>query len=275
MITWHNFTKGNYRTTCPACGRGKRDKTMGITIEGSNGVAHCFRCEYVETFHGHHNTIRRVPHLAPGNVSPLAAKLETLSDYGHALWAACAPLAGTVAEQYLGHRRCVVPPGDLLFHPNLPHKPSGTSGPALVALITDASTGIPLSLHRTWITPTGKADLHPPRMLLGGHRKKGGVIRLWPDEYMTHGVAVTEGIETGLSLAHAYQPVWACIDAGNLAALPVLPGVGCLLIGADNDVAGQTAARTCAERWSAAGVAVRITQQSANDLNDELLEVAQ
>lgn len=272
MIDWHDFTEGEHRTVCPACGRSKRDKTLGITMEGGNGVAHCFRCNYVETHREDLSEVRRAPALArPATES---GKHETLSDYGRALWAACVPLPGTVGEQYLLHRHCVIPPGDLRFHPNLPHKPSGTGGPALVALVTDAATGEPLTLHRTWITPTGKADLDPPRMLLGNHRKQGGVIRLWPDEYVTHGLAIAEGTETALSLAHAYQPVWACIDAGNLAALPVLPGIECLVIAADNDPAGLTASHTCAARWAAAGVDVRITQQAANDLNDELLGVA-
>lgn len=277
MIHWRDIPDGKHRTSCPACGRERRsDKTLGVTVDHTGaGVAHCFRCNYVETHrpdrHGHRQPARR----APAPVTPTSGKHETLSDYGRSLWAACVPLAGTVGEQYLLHRRAVVPPGDLRFHPNLPHKPSGTSGPALVGLVTDAVSGDPLTLHRTWITPTGKADLDPPRMLLGGHRKQGGVIRLWPDEYVTHGLAIAEGIETALSLAHAFQPVWACIDAGNLATLPVLAGVEVLVIAADNDPAGLTGAHTCAARWTAAGVDVRVTQQAANDLNDELLEVAQ
>lgn len=270
MIAWHDFPNGEHRTACPACGRGKRDKTLGITIEAGKGVAHCFRCSYTETLRDDSSAIRR----APAVVKPSQAKHETLSDYGRALWASCVPLPGTMGEQYLMHRRCVVPPGDLRFHPNLPHKPSDTTGPALVGLVSDAKTGAPLTLHRTWITPTGKADLDPPRMLLGNHRKQGGVIRLWPDEYVTHGLAIAEGIETALSLAHAFQPVWACIDAGNLAEMPVLAGVESLVIGADNDDAGQAAAHACASRWSAAGAAVRVTRQAANDLNDALCEVA-
>lgn len=268
MIHWNDFSEGDHRTACPACGRGKRDKTLGITIKDGKGVAHCFRCSFTETFRDDCSAIRRAS--VPVKTTP--DKHETLSDFGRALWEACVTLPGTIGERYLAHRRCVVPPGDLRFHPNLPHKPSGTSGPALVALVTDAISGTPLTLHRTWITPTGKADLDPPRMLLGGHRKQGGVIRLWSDEYLTHGLAVAEGIETALSLAHAYQPVWGCIDAGNLAALPVLPGVESLVIAADNDPAGLTAAHTCAERWTAAGADVRITQQEANDLNAVLCE---
>ena len=42
---------GNHRISCPACGRGDRDKTLGVTVEHSGkGVAHCFRCAFTEAF---------------------------------------------------------------------------------------------------------------------------------------------------------------------------------------------------------------------------------
>jgi hypothetical protein len=144
-----------------------------------------------------------------------------------------------------------------------------------VALITDTLTREPLSLHKTWVLADGrKAELDSPRLLLAGHRKQGGVIRLWPDEAVTTGLGVAEGIESALSLAWAFVPVWACIDAGNLAALPVLDGIEALTIAADNDTAGQAAAQTCATRWAAAGRAVWVTRQRDNDLNDLVQGVA-
>ncbi|MFM0192136.1 toprim domain-containing protein [Paraburkholderia strydomiana] len=202
-------------------------------------------------------------------------KRERLSEYGYELWAECEPLSG-VALAYLEARRCRIPPddGDLRWHASLKH-PSGYVGPCLVGSITDAATGEAMSLHRTWIKSNGrKADLDPPRLLLSGHRMKGGVIRLWPDEGVTAGLGIAEGIETALSLAWGYAPVWACIDAGNLAAFPVLPGIESLLIGADNDPARTAAARECALRWVNAGADAYVTRQAANDLNDVLAEGA-
>jgi putative DNA primase/helicase len=199
---------------------------------------------------------------------------ETLSDYGHDLWVASKPLSG-VALDYLKARHCRIPPadGDVRWHASVKH-PTGYVGAALVALITDVRTGEPLSLHRTWITPTGKADIDPPRLLLAGHRKQGGVIRLWPDESVTHGLGVAEGIESALSLAWAYEPTWSVIDAGNMAAFPVLHGIEVLTIAADNDAAGQKAADECAQRWANAGREVFITTQKQNDLNDAVQEGA-
>jgi hypothetical protein len=56
---------------------------------------------------------------------------------------------GTVAADYLAARRCALPhpEGDLRWHPEVRH-PSGHVGPALLALVTDAVTCEPLTLHR-------------------------------------------------------------------------------------------------------------------------------
>jgi hypothetical protein len=276
MIAWTAYDTGNHRISCPACGRSERDKTLGMNIEADGkGVAHCFRCNFTESYRperGAHLTTPSKPRIKDAAPS---VKHDTLSDYGRDLWDASKPLSG-VALDYLAARHCRIPPadGDLRWHPSLKH-PTGYVGPALVARITDAVTRRPLSLHRTWIRADGrKADVEPPRLLLAGHRKQGGVIRLWPDESVTHGLGVAEGIESALSLAWAYEPTWSVIDAGNLAALPVLHGIEVLTIAADNDVAGQNAADECAQRWADAGCEAFITTQKQNDLNDAIQEGA-
>jgi putative DNA primase/helicase len=195
-----------------------------------------------------------------------------LSKYAQELWAECLELEG-VALAYLKARQCVIPPADghLRCHLKLKHWPSGTTGPALVALVTDAVTGEPMSLHRTWVQADGrKAQIDPARMNLKDHNKAGGVVRLWPDEDVTACLGVAEGIETTLSLAHAYTPVWSLLDAGNLAAMPVLEGIQSLLIAADNDAPGIAAAKSCATRWARHGREVRIVRPEApeSDLND-------
>jgi hypothetical protein len=196
-----------------------------------------------------------------------------LADWVAALWRETVPLVGTVGEQYLRARGCVIPPADsdLRFHPELRH-PSGYRGPTLMALVTDARDCRPMSVHRTWIRPDGrKPDINLTRLLVAGHPKAGGVIRLWPNEAVTLGLCVAEGIETALAAAHAFTPVWACIDAGNLAAFAVLDGIEALTICADHDDAGMCAARACARRWAAAGCEVRIVMSDTpgHDMADE------
>lgn len=213
---------------------------------------------------------RPVP--APRVVAPEPEQHQLLSPYGLRLWASSLSLAGTIGARYLAARGCVLPPedGDLRFLPAHKHPLGEHVGPALLALVTDIETREPISLHQTWIRPDGTKpdDLPgPARLLLGRHRKAGGVIRLWPDEAVTHGLGVGEGIESCLSLAHAFTPVWSLIDAGNLAALPVLPGIEALAIAQDNDPAGRRSAQALAERWAAAGAEVAIVA-AANDGDD-------
>lgn len=52
-IDWSVYPPGDHRIKCPSCGRpGPSDKTMGITVDSDgSGVAHCFRCEFVESHH--------------------------------------------------------------------------------------------------------------------------------------------------------------------------------------------------------------------------------
>jgi len=271
MIEWTTFETGNHRCTCPACGRKASDKTMGVTVDsGGSGVAHCFRCNLVEN----HRPDVGVYHRPgkPINRPVQAAKHDGLSEYGQDVWRACKPLSG-VCLDYLKYRHCAIPPadGDLRYHPALKH-PSGYTGPCLVALITDVHTQAPLSLHRTWITATGKADVDPPRLLLKDHSIKNGVIRLWPDDHVGSLLGIAEGLETALSLAHAPLCVWATVDAGHLSKFPVIAGINDLVIAQDQDLAGIAAASACARRWAAAGRSVRVTRQTANDLNDSLAE---
>lgn len=263
---------GEHRLTCPSCGRSPKDRTFGVTVEpGGAAVGHCFRCEHVESYRPDCMSMHR-----PGTAinRPVAApKRETLSKYGLDLFAACTGLRGTAGGEYLLARGCVIPPvdGDLRFHPALKHPASDQIGPALVALVTHAVTRVPRTLHRTWIRADGrKADCDRPRMLLGGHEKEYGLIRLWPDETVTTGLGIAEGIETALSLAHAFTPVWSCIDAGNLAAFPLLEGIEALTVSADNDADGKgiASANACADRWAEAGREVRVVLPQVNDLND-------
>ena len=226
------------------------------------GLYHCFRCGQ-----------KRTKKLDDRIIKSSARQHTTLSDYGKTLWQLCYPLHG-VALDYLKARCCVVPPrdGDLRYHPSLKH-PSGYAGPALVALVTDAITAAPMSLHRTWITSTGKANIGKPRLLLAAHRKSGCVVRLWPNDAVTTGLGVGEGIETCLAAAHGFTPMWSCIDAGNLTALPVLNGVSALTIFADHDPTGVKAADALGQRWADASREAVIVMSACQgrDIADEVV----
>lgn len=202
------------------------------------------------------------------------ARYETLSPFGHRVWTATRIIRPeTPAGRYLTNRGCALSHGGghLRWHSELKH-PSGYLGPALVALVTDVRDPERwLTLHRTWIGTDGrKADVETPRLLLAGHPKAGGVIRLWPDDRVSMGLGIAEGIETTLTLARGFTPAWSVIDAANLAAFPVLAGIEALTVAVDHDVAGLKAFKTVAERWHAAGREVRkvLVPKLGADLND-------
>jgi putative DNA primase/helicase len=251
---------------CPICGGTDRFRFDDKDGRGTFICSHCgagdgFRL--LELFYGcDFMSARKMVMEAAGlsdeesTVQPLStsrsevvpAKLEW-SPTAEAIWRKTQGLRRTLGEVYLRSRSCVLPPRDshLRYLP-----PDGNYPPSLCAAITDAVTGKPLSLHFTRLAADGcgKAGTGKDKLLLGGHRKAGGVIRLWPDECVTYGLSIAEGIETSLAAAHGAQPIWSTIDAGNLAAFRILPGIQSLTIFGDNDEAGRRAANACAERWA-------------------------
>ena len=239
------------RAPCPVCNRGPKDTALARTVDERGVVEFCHRCGYTKAEH-----LERRP-LEPVRTAPKSAEPLEWSATAEGIWRRTLPLRGTVGEMYLRHRGCALPPpdSDLRFLPA-----SGKYPPSLCAKITDATTNAPLSLHFTRLASDGrgKAGTEQDKLLLSGHRKRGGVVRLWPNEAVTCGLAIAEGLESALGAAHLFQPVWAAIDASNLAQFPVLAGVDALTIFADHDNIGIIAAKACARRWHAAGREVRI-----------------
>lgn len=262
------------RARCPQCDRRGHDDALSVRIDDDGGGATwiCHRCGWTGGVRDGAATT-----TAPVGPARPAADIQhvTLSDWGRQLWASCHGItAADPAGGYLHARGCRLPhpEGDLRWCPSLRH-PCGHVGPALVALVTDAADNTPISLHRTWIMSDGsgrKAAIEKPRLLLGGHRKGGGVIRLSPDCEVTMGLGLAEGVETALTLARAFTPVWAAIDAGNLAAFPVLDGVESITVAVDHDPAGLRAADTLTMRWCSAGKEVRrvMAPAAGADFND-------
>jgi phage/plasmid primase-like uncharacterized protein len=250
------------RAPCPQCDRGQRDKALSITTDDRGVVSFCHRCGYT-------SADNHIKQPAP-RITTQAAPLDWSNQAAY-IWRRTQGLRGTLGEVYLQHRGCALPPSDS----HLRYSPiDGKYPPSLCACITDAVTGKPISLHFTRLASDGrgKAGSDCDKQLLRGHRKKGGVIRLWLDADVTNGVAIAEGIETALAAAHLFSPVWAAVDAGNLAALPALPGIESITIFADHDDAGLRAARECGRRWRDAGREVRITTPATqgHDIADEV-----
>lgn len=221
-------------------------------------------------------------HLSPPNYAivrnthskssnPVKPKLEW-SDKAERIWQSSLPIYGTLAERYLLARGCLIPETDhLRFLP----KGSHTKHPAMIALISNAVTGKPQSIHFTFLQPNGeaKANIPRPKDVLFDHGIKNGVIRLTHDDAVTLGLGIAEGIETALCcMKDGWQPVWSTINANNMRAFPRLEGIEALTIFADNDSsgAGQKAAQECQKRYRQFGCDARIIMPSTlgNDWAD-------
>ncbi len=175
-------------------------------------------------------------------------------EFARRLWRASSSIAGTPADVYLRTARGITGdlPSCLRFHPACP-RGSDERLPAMVAAMVDIGTGIGCGIHRTFLRAdgAGKIEHGKAKMMLG--RVTGAAIKLTPDAEVTTGLGICEGIETGLSLISSGFQVWAVGTAGAIKAFPVLAGVDCLTIFADNDPVGIKAAEACAERWADAG----------------------
>ena len=179
-------------------------------------------------------------------------------------------------ETYLAGR-CLDLPDDvalrvLRHHPRLRHAQSGTSWPAMVGLLRDLRTDRPTGIHRTFLRPDGSgAPVEKPKLMLG--RAANAAIKLDADENVTHGLVVTDGIETALAARIlGFKPTWALGSATAIDGLPLLPGVEALTICGEVDKSGANAraVKASADRWLAAGCEVSILDPDFGDLNDVL-----
>jgi hypothetical protein len=177
---------------------------------------------------------------------------------------------GTLVEIYLGKRGLRLPATDVLrFHEALNH-PTGDSWPAMIAPVTRGFDGAAVAIHRTFLSRDGaaKAPVKPQKMMLGPCR--GGVVRL-----AEHGILlmVGEGIETCLSAMQVTgNPAWAALSTSGLRSLDLPRDVREVIVLADGDNSGETAAIDCALRWSREGRRVRIARPpNGADFNDMLM----
>ena len=143
---------------------------------------------------------------------------------------------------------------------------------AIVAILTDPTTAERTGgITRTYIhrsVKIGKAKS------LGGVGRLG-IIRLSPDDEVGGGLHLCEGLETALSGMSDprmnFLPMWAAGSTSQMKDFPVLAGVECLTIVADNDEneASVKAASAAYWRWKDAGREVHIRQpKERGDLND-------
>ena len=186
------------------------------------------------------------------------------------LWRAAVPAPGTPVETYLRSRGIdLAVPSSVRFHPRLKH-PSGGVWPVMVALVTHGPDGQALAIHRTFLTRdgAGKAPVPPQKMMLGPCR--GGAVRL---AIPSGKLMVGEGIETCLAAMQATgSSAWAALSTSGLCALQLPADIRDVIVLADGDDPGESAALDAARRWKREGRTVRVARPPPGmDFNDVLL----
>ena len=274
-----------------------KEKTPSFTVNEDKGFYHCFGCaahgdviafvmgfagrsfrEAVEDLRGGSGTMSpEAVRRAAERQRHAEAERRRLDEQdaqqrtGSALeiWRRAVPAPGTLVETYLRARGITIPvPPSLRYLAAAKHKPTGLILPAMVAGVQDPD-GRVVAVHRTFLSRAGtaKASVSDPRMSLGP--VAGGAVRL---AKANGRVAVSEGIETGLSVLQATGiPTWAALSAPNMAAVILPPDIRDVILGPDGDEAGATNAQKAARRLVDEGRAVRIAPApEGQDFNDML-----
>ncbi|KMO39317.1 hypothetical protein VQ02_10270 [Methylobacterium variabile] len=208
------------------------------------------------------------------------AEAEVLSKRQRALriWNAAHDPRGTLVETYLRNRGLDLPDelaGEVLrFAPICPW--GDETVPAMVALFRCAITDAPTGIHRTALSQDGRKRFEgaAARKMYGG--AVGAVIKLDADAEVTHGLAIGEGIETGMAARQlGIRPVWATGSVGAISVFPVVPGVDALTILGETDRTGANAAavQACGSRWVEANRLVDVVRpKGGGDMNDVVQE---
>jgi putative DNA primase/helicase len=206
------------------------------------------------------------------------------------IWQRCRPIPGTLAEHYLRLRGLDIDEDHLrymgfdpeAFWREVPNDPASPllRVPCLLAAFRDIQSDEIVAVQKTRLA----ADSSKLGRRFNGS-PKNSVIKIDPDENVTMGLVIGEGLETCLSArALGFRPVWATgtagsvgadgVGKGGIAGFPVLDGVECLslLLERDDNGANAKAIEACTRQWLAAGKQVFYAEppEDCGDVNDAL-----
>lgn len=256
---------------CPLCGPGRispsnRDrKVLRIWKQaGKSAGYHCVRC-------GARGRMQEAglstASSAPTNASTLASvsTAESRARRARHLWHLGIPVEGPV-EQYLRNTRAF---GGLIPATIRQLPAQGVHGPAMVAafglageqepsVVSIASSRV-RAIHITRLKADGSGKDGANAKLMIGPVKGSPIVLSHPNDSL--GLAVVEGIESGLSLVEATGlGVWVAGSAGMMPALAerVPHWIDCVSIVADPDPAGRDGAAGLAAGLKERGLHVEI-----------------
>lgn len=171
------------------------------------------------------------------------------------IWRETQPFEGSLAESYLWSRGLMLEDcADIRFHPAAPRakprregdeRPLPAPHPAMVAVVRDRD-GASQALHLTYVALDGRGKAFGDRSRLMFGPMRGGTVHLTPPG---RSMALGEGLETCLAYrAMKGLPVWAALTTSQYASFELPRVVRRLVIAADGDKGGMTAAGMLGER---------------------------
>ncbi len=260
---------GGYSALCPA--HDDTRPSLSISLgDGGRLLAHCFAdCSFEEIMTAIRERQREVGASADApavrvDVDPRErADAERNSKIALRIWRETIP-ADNLIQAYFRERGITLPPPECLRSHEWLRHPDGWFGPAMVAAVQNVHGEI-VAVHRTFFKPHLVTD----KLMLGPC--KGGAVRLGP---VAKKIAVAEGIETGLSVMQSTGlPTWAALSTSGIKNIVLPDEVHEVVIAADGDGPGRTAARALAARLVCEGRIARIMQApDKKDWNDVLRE---
>jgi putative DNA primase/helicase len=254
---------GELRLPCPRCSpRRRKSRVACLAVNTDHGTWLCHHCGWRGGLHSHSQATLLPPAPRP-HPQPDERKRTAL----RRTWGEARALTSTdPVACYLSQRGLALPltacPAVLRYHPHLLYRheeSQRTYHPAMIARVDNAH-GQAVCIHRTYLTHAGhKAAVPTVKKLMSPAlpgATRGGAIRLYPAGDI---LAVAEGIETALAVRLTTGlPVWATICAGGMARLLVPAEVRLVVICADHDPAGLSAAKALARRLLAEQRRVKI-----------------
>jgi hypothetical protein len=271
-----NGRLGTHDIPCPLCGPfkspgGQRRDVLRIwRVEPGFAGYHCARC-------GEHGYVRDRYAPEPDPVSLAKARAEAAErDRVHKadrlakarwLWSQRKPIAGTIAERYLGEARGITCPlpatlGFLPAHGDYPPAVIAAFGmahevePGVIAITDDAVCGI----HLTRLLHDGSDRERGDKAKIMIGPSIGSPLVLAPPGDMA-GLAITEGIEDALTIHEVTGlGAWAAGCASRLLALDdAIPDyIECVTAVVDDDPDGHRHSAALADRIRARGIEVRL-----------------
>jgi len=187
--------------------------------------------------------------------------------YCRKLWKQGQPIEGTLSQSYLASRNIHQWSATQRHHPSLIYANTGEPLPALLTAVQ--RQGKLVGLHRIYLNADGtKRD----KLMLG--KCKGGAARLIGS---TGPLIVAEGIETTLALPELHKSdhgrYWSALSASGIKSLELPAKPDQLILAADGDAVGLSAAKELGARAARIGWDVTLMQApDGKDWNDILME---